>query len=55
MVIHRHGRTAAAVAALLSAAALPPGALAGDWPQLWGPAVTGAVDAAVPGGGVSLC
>jgi outer membrane protein assembly factor BamB len=29
-------------------------ARAGDWPQLWGPAVTGAVDAAAPGSGVAL-
>ena len=54
MVIHRHGRRAAAVAALLAATAIPPSLRAGDWPQLWGPAVTGAVDAAAAKGDVSL-
>ena len=40
MRIHHRGRRAAAVATLLTAAAVPALARASDWPQLWGPAVT---------------
>lgn len=54
MRIHRHGRKAAAVASVLTLATVLPPARAGDWPQLWGPTVTGAVDAQSPGGSVSL-
>jgi hypothetical protein len=52
--IHRHGRRAFTVATVLTLATVPPPARAGDWPQLWGPTVTAAVDAASPGGSVSL-
>ena len=51
--IHEPGRSALAVATLLSLAAAPP-VRASDWPQLWGPSVTGAVEAANPPSGVSL-
>ena len=54
MRIHRRGRRATAVATLLSVVTALPPARAGDWPQLWGPTVTGSVDAASPGGSVSL-
>jgi len=52
--IHDHGRRAFTVASLLTLASALPPSWAGDWPQLWGPAVTGAVDAPRPGSGVSL-
>jgi outer membrane protein assembly factor BamB len=52
--IHRHGRNAATLASVLSVATAPPPARAGDWPQLWGPTVTASVEAASPGGSVSL-
>ena len=53
MHIHQHGRTLGVATALSLAAALSPLGAA-DWPQLWGPSVTGSVEAAVPGSGVSL-
>ncbi len=52
MRIHSRGRLAAGVM-VLSAVAVPT-ARAIDWPQIWGPAVSGAVDVAGPAGNVSL-
>jgi len=52
--IHRHGRLEAALAALLSVGAGAPSGAASDWPQLWGPTVSGAVEATVPAGAWQL-
>lgn len=54
MHIHRHGPRSAAFAALLAAAATAPRADATDWPQLWGPTVSGAVEETGPAGAWSL-
>ncbi len=54
MHIHRHGRLEAALAALLSVGAGAPPAGASDWPQLWGPTVSAAVDEGAPPGAVAL-
>jgi hypothetical protein len=47
--IHGHGLRSAASAALLAATTALP-ASATDWPQLWGPTVSGAVESAAPAG-----
>ena len=48
MHIHGHGLGRAALAALLASAPLVNAPAAADWPQLWGPTVSGAVDAGGP-------
>ena len=54
MQIHGHGPRSAALAALVASAALARPAAATDWPQLWGPTVSGAVDETGPAGAWSL-
>jgi outer membrane protein assembly factor BamB len=52
--IHGHGLGRAALAALLASAPLLNAPAAADWPQLWGPTVSGAVDAGGPEGAWQL-
>jgi outer membrane protein assembly factor BamB len=52
--VHRPGRAALLLLPLLSPAALAAPAGASGWPQLWGPAVSGAVDESGAAGGGSL-
>ncbi len=54
MHIHGHGLKSAALAALLASAPQAPTAGATDWPQLWGPTVSGAVEATGPAGAWQL-
>ena len=54
MHIHGHGLGRAALAALLASAPLVNAPAAADWPQLWGPTVSGAVDAGGPEGAWQL-
>lgn len=52
--IHGHGRRAFTLASALTLCATLAPAGEGDWPQIWGPSVTGAVDVSGAGGGVTL-
>ena len=54
MHIHGHGLRSAAFVALLTSAPLARPAAATDWPQIWGPTVSGAVEAAGPPGAWQL-